>query len=391
MMQEQVNRLIGHMREQFKERGDVIWGLWVAAVARLPLLMVGPSGSAKSALAEYMSRALSGGRFFKRALRQDTAPSELIGSVDYRAFKEEGVVRYMVGGWGSILEHRVIFLDEITRCNSPVVSLLLPILEEREFVDAAGRHPARWDLFVAAANWLPRDEEAQALLDRFVLRYQVGWISDPGAFVEMLQGEIVMPTAEDEVDITPFQEAADRVAIPDHILAKLARIRARCRSEGLATQTSDRRWKKAVRALKASAALRGAPEVGDEDIVSVLPYILWNDPRELPKIKELVGEEVDFGRGRVENLVARAREIIGQWSSRAGSRVTGEQARQQAANDLSRLRSILNQARQAVEADPGAKSDPRVAQALRALEAMVMYMKDVTMAITTEEPVPPFK
>ncbi|MGO4781889.1 AAA family ATPase, partial [Lysobacter sp. 2RAB21] len=62
----------------------------LAAGAQEPLLILGPPGTAKSAVVRRVAAAL-GGRYFEYLLGRFTEPSELFGPVDLRRLRE-GVV-----------------------------------------------------------------------------------------------------------------------------------------------------------------------------------------------------------------------------------------------------------------------------------------------------------
>lgn len=59
----------------------------LAAVAQEHLLVIGPPGTAKSAVVRRVAQAM-GGRYFEYLLGRYTEPSELFGAVDLRKLRE---------------------------------------------------------------------------------------------------------------------------------------------------------------------------------------------------------------------------------------------------------------------------------------------------------------
>ena len=117
--------------QHFQERHEVIRGLLVAAIAKGNMLILGPPGTAKTALAETLSHHL-GGRFFSRLLTKVSAPEELFGPLSLKALENDMYKRVTAG---KLPEAEIAVIDEVFKCNSAVLNTLLPILNERVYFD----------------------------------------------------------------------------------------------------------------------------------------------------------------------------------------------------------------------------------------------------------------
>ena len=94
------NQLLGKLRNIaaflahcFVEREELIKLLLLSWISRENLLIVGPTGSAKSELAHTASACLHG-RFFEILLTRFTEPQELFGPLNVQAFSTRKVLPY---------------------------------------------------------------------------------------------------------------------------------------------------------------------------------------------------------------------------------------------------------------------------------------------------------
>jgi MoxR-like ATPase len=101
----------------------------LAAVAQEHLLVIGPPGTAKSAVVRRVAQAM-GGNYFEYLLGRFTEPTELFGPVDLRKLRE-GTVETDVAGM--LPEAEIAFLDEVFLGSIAILNTLLGILNERRF------------------------------------------------------------------------------------------------------------------------------------------------------------------------------------------------------------------------------------------------------------------
>jgi len=151
---------------QFLGKSEVIRLLLIAVVAREHLVLIGPPGTAKSALLRALAELLDA-RYFEYLLTRFTEPNEIFGPVDIAAFREGNYRRRTEG---MLPEAEVVFLDEVFKSNSAILNALLSLLNERRFT--SGGRVIECPLISAfgASNEVPSDESLAALFDRFLLR-----------------------------------------------------------------------------------------------------------------------------------------------------------------------------------------------------------------------------
>ena len=258
-LQEEV---LAPMRRTFVGKDEVIDLLGLSLVAGENLFILGPPGTAKSALVQDLGTRLHG-RTFEYLLTRFTEPNELFGPFDIRKLRE-GVLE--TNTEGMLPEASIAFLDELLNANSAILNSLLSVLNERVF--RRGREAVKLPLLmsVGASNHLPEDEALRALFDRFLLRVrsdnvsgdQLGAVLTQGweregrqARSELSQSSEAGLSIEEirtlnrslpEVNLSPIQE--DYLNLVD-----------RLRKAGL--PLSDRRAVKLQRPVAASALLCG--------------------------------------------------------------------------------------------------------------------------------------
>src|SRR5262245_8931662 len=84
------------LETHFLDKQEIIRLLLVSAVAGEHMLLIGPPGTAKSALVRMFARLIDA-RYFEYLLTRFTEPNELFGPVAIRAFRE-GTYRRQTGG-----------------------------------------------------------------------------------------------------------------------------------------------------------------------------------------------------------------------------------------------------------------------------------------------------
>src|SRR4029077_15375276 len=130
------------------------------------LFLLGPPGTAKSAIVRELSRRLQG-RTFDYLLTRFTEPNELFGPFDIRKLREGEL---LTNTEGMLPEASLVFLDELLNANSAILNSLLVALNERIFRRGKETRALAALMFVGASNHLPEDDALHALFDRFLLR-----------------------------------------------------------------------------------------------------------------------------------------------------------------------------------------------------------------------------
>jgi len=302
-MHKQINQLRASLMAQFPERKDVIDGSLAAVLAGEHVLLIGPPGTAKSALVRCLAQVF-GGSYFERLLTKFSTPEELFGPISLQALAQDRFVRLTAG---KLPEAEFAFVDEIFKSNSAVLNALLSIINERVFHNDGA--PVRCPLvsLFAASNELPEGKELEALFDRFLLRFDVGYL----LVASNLRGVLVGPEPAIAATLTmdELRRAQGEVAaikVTDDTVDALLAIRDTCRGEGITA--SDRRWKKSLGIVRASAWLAGEKKTCPEDL-AILVDSLWREPKERAKVARIVGNLADPASTQAVEILDAAREI----------------------------------------------------------------------------------
>lgn len=302
-MNSDIQQLRTNLNAIFPERKDVIDGALCAILASEHVLLLGPPGTAKSALVRALAQAFDA-TYFERLLTAFSTPEELFGPISLKGLEQDRYVRVTTG---KLPEAEFGFIDEVFKANSAILNSLLSLINERVYSNGGGPvHVPLVSLF-GASNELPEGKELEALFDRFLLRFDVGYLLRPSNLRSVL-------TSADPVPATPLgkdvlQRAQTEVAgvkITDATVDVLIDLREVLKSEGFIA-TSDRRWKKSLRLVQAAAYLAGAKETSPEDL-TILVDAVWREPKERPKIARLVGKVADPVGCQALEILDAARE-----------------------------------------------------------------------------------
>lgn len=235
----------------------------LAAVAQEHLLIIGPPGTAKSAVVRRVASAM-GGRYFEYLLGRFTEPSELFGAVDLKKLRE-GTVETDVRGM--LPEADIAFLDEIFLGSTAILNTLLGVLNERRFRRGHTQLQCPLRVCVGAANGLPEDEALAAFADRFLLHLFVQPVPDH-LLESMLSGGWQSDNTQIEVQagmphLDALCQALKQVQL-DAVRPSLIQAIRLLREAGI--QLSDRRIVKSQRLIAAAAVLAGRLEARESDL-----------------------------------------------------------------------------------------------------------------------------
>lgn len=271
---------------KFVERESVIDSLFVSLVARQHTLLIGPPGTAKSALVMEFAKQFSGLSYFQWLLTRFSTPEELFGPVSLQEL-EKGI--YKRNTAHKLPETQLTFLDEIFKANSAILNALLTAINERLFYNNGTPMKMPLVSVIGGSNEYPEEGEGlEALFDRFLLRFELDYIGEDANFLTMLQNDsaFVQPPAPLTLDeLQQIQDFADMVIVPNEVIQTLLRIRNDLKDEGI--RPSDRRFRQSLSLIKAQAALAGRNTAKTSDIM-ILQNGLWETVDQKAKTIEIV-------------------------------------------------------------------------------------------------------
>jgi len=272
------------MNQIYLERQEPVRGLLVGLISGEHVVLLGPPGTGKSDMSENLTGRIAG-RYFHWLMMRTTAPDEIFGPVSVSALKNDSYKRNTAG---KLVEADVAFLDEVFKANSAVLNSLLGVMNERQFDNDGQSLTCPLQFMVGASNEMPEDKmELGALWDRFMLRYVVGDIKSPKHFEALMNGlnQAQSYTTITMQELAAAQAEAEQVDIRG-IVPRLTELRQKINSQ-LNIYNSPRRWKKAVKLIKAHAWLEGRKQATDDDL-AILAGTCWDDPAQVQEVRKTI-------------------------------------------------------------------------------------------------------
>ncbi len=285
------------LNSHFLDKQEIIRLLVISAIAGEHMVLVGPPGTAKSALIRMFAKLVNAS-YFEYLLTRFTEPNELFGPVDIRAFREG---RYTRRTEKMLPESEIVFLDEIFKSNSAILNSLLAVINERRYSNGPDVMRVPLISLYAASNEAPNDENLAAMFDRFLLRV-LSKNLDSYHFHELLNRGVaneVRSMSGGDGGIRPVISAVELRSLhtqfgrymnfPEDFMAKYKGLIFQIRSEGITV--SDRRAVKLLKLFASAAIFDGRKQVNDSDFF-ILRH-MWNNLDQAELLEEIVNPIVD--------------------------------------------------------------------------------------------------
>ncbi|WP_291146604.1 AAA family ATPase [Flavobacterium sp. UBA7680] len=286
-----LNAVLKHIKETFVGKDEIIDLLGIGLLARENAFLLGPPGTAKSAIVRSLSKGIEGDKNFEYLLTRFTEPNEIFGPFDIRKLKEGELI---TNTDGMMPEASMVFLDEIFNANSAILNSLLMALNEKIFRRGKETKKLPALMFVGASNLMPEDESLNALLDRFLIRIKCDYVEPDLLHQVLLAGWKLEGSAVEEVPTISAAEVQELQKLCRQVDLTATRneyvdIIHSLRNTGI--KVSDRRAVKLQNLIAASALMCGRKE----SIVSdfwVLKYI-WDNEEQIEILEGIINKIIE--------------------------------------------------------------------------------------------------
>ena len=315
-------QLLRALTEGLYERDRAMGLALLTAVAGESIFLLGPPGVGKSLIARRLKFAFRDGVSFEYLMSKFSTPDEVFGPISIRKLRDEDkyerlTARYLPGA-------NIVFLDEIWKAGPAIQNALLTILNEKIYRNGEEDIEVNIRGIITASNELPpRTANLAPIWDRFLLRLELGPISEYRNFVQMVvdtrdvyADNIPEATKLAEAELDAWSDRIDATEVPAEVLNtlqlllyKIERYNEQPNHAPHPIQIYDRRWKKSVRLLRASAFLHGRARVNLMDCF-LLEHCLWNSPEQREDVREMLVDAVrKHGYSVAVNLSALKKEV----------------------------------------------------------------------------------
>jgi len=288
---DKLNTVLTYIKHAFIGKDEIIDLLGISIIARENMFLLGPPGTAKSAIVRMLSQCIEGGKNFEYLLTRFTEPNEIFGPFDIRKLKDGELV---TNTEGMMPEASLVFLDEIFNANSAILNSLLMALNEKIFRRGKETKKLPALMFVGASNVLPEDEALNALLDRFLVRVNCDYVN-PDLLQEVLLAgwdlENKIQTEKPNIspdDIKDLQRSCRTVNLTP-IRQQYIDVIHSLRNTGI--KVSDRRAVKLQNLIAASALMCKREEAILSDLW-VLKYI-WDTEEQIEILEGIINNIIE--------------------------------------------------------------------------------------------------
>src|SRR3990172_2518609 len=229
-----------------------------------------------------------------------STPDEIFGPISIKKLKDEDkyerlTERYLPGS-------NIVFLDEIWKAGPSIQNALLTVLNEKLYRNGEQEVKVKLRGIISASNELPAEDQGlEALWDRFLVRYVINNIAEVKNFLTMVTATEDLyadpiPEAEkvNEQELGQWSKEIDKIQVPVEVLDLIGTLRVALEEHNKNSAenkvyVSDRRWKKTIHIIRASAFLNGRMKVDLMDCFLII-HTIWERPDQFSFVSQLVAE-----------------------------------------------------------------------------------------------------
>lgn len=300
----QITKLLEELNKGVYEKKEVLALTLLSAIAGESIFLLGAPGVAKSLIARRLKFSFKEATSFEYLMNRFSTPDEIFGPVSISQLKDHDKYERIINNY--LPSATVVFLDEIWKAGPSIQNALLTVLNEKVYRNGDQEIKVPMKALISASNELPmKGEGLEALWDRFLVRYVVNNISDRDSFNEMISKSL--NSYEDNVSIdlkitveqyNKISVEIDKVEIHDNIFNVIHILRNYINQHNKKDENqenqiyiSDRRWRKIIRLLRASAYLNERKVVDLMDCF-LIAHCIWNKPEQMITVLQYCKEAI---------------------------------------------------------------------------------------------------
>lgn len=287
---DKLDKISGELKSKYVERNFVIDNCIKALITGQSVLLVGPPGTAKSAITDDLCKRIENGNYFSWLLNRTSDPSEILGPFSLKAMENDKFLRVTKN---KLPEAEIVFLDEIFKCNEPTLNILLPLINEKIFYNDGISNDVPLVTLFAASNEFPDEDSLMALYDRLMFRLNLEYVQDSDNKLTMYKGFLNRKEIERTMitldEIHMLADSINKIEISDETLVEFIKLMNLLFQEGIII--SDRRQNETLKVLKANALMNRKDSVDVLDF-PCLKAVLWSMPDEIDVIDQILKEFV---------------------------------------------------------------------------------------------------
>lgn len=318
-LKKRIKDLLLQLNEGVFERNEVISLALLSALAGESIFLLGPPGVAKSLVARKLKYAFKDGSSFEYLMSRFSTPDEIFGPISISKLKDQDKYERIIENY--LPSATVVFLDEIWKAGPSIQNALLTVVNEKIFRNGDKEIQIPMKALISASNELPdKGEGLEALWDRFLVRFITSGIKNKKYFNEMISDKMDSKShVDDDLKISneeheKWSKEIDKVIITNDVFEVIHAIRKFISEYNLLNKNiiyiSDRRWKKIIRLLRASAFFNERKEVNVMDCL-LIKHCIWNEPDEIEHTDKFVEQAISkYGHVAMINLSEIKKEII---------------------------------------------------------------------------------
>ena len=303
--QAKMQRISAEINNLFVEREELVKIMMLSICTGTNLLMLGPPGTAKSAITQELCSRIENANYFQWMLNKTSDPSEILGSFSVKEMEHDRFIRITTG---KLPEAHIAFMDEVFKSNAPTLNTLLTIMNEHIFYNDGKANPVPLISMFGASNEPPEDETLDALYDRFIFRMNVQYVHDAANkkrmhsnYIDQRAGLLGLAgkTTITLNELRALQSATMNMKVSKDIVNKFIRLISDLDRQGI--HVSDRRQNECFKIMQGSAVLNNRQQVSLEDFKSLV-YILWEKEEHIPIIQSAILKMVNPYDDRFKEL-----------------------------------------------------------------------------------------